>query len=165
MPTKDEVLALTDEVGKLAQAVHDEREAKRSSNRRMTVAIVLVLVIAVRGQFVASKAQKAADKAQDAIELVIAQREESRKNTCESDNRVLEGLRLLASTSAQSSSTFAAQLIGNRPIEGALAERLKAFNTGVVEPFTKLADPDIGKFMPRDCSPTGLKEFYEGTKP
>lgn len=45
MPTSDDVAALTVEVGRLSAAVRAEKEAKRTSNRRMSVVIVLLVLL------------------------------------------------------------------------------------------------------------------------
>lgn len=140
MPTKDEVLALTEQVGNLATQVHGEREAKKWAVRLLAIALLIVAFIAVRSQAAANDAQRAAEKAQDAVDQVIAQRTESRQATCglntvfaKAHNKLVIGI----VTSA-----------GTREIPPSLQD-----------------DVDAQLVPVPDCTPKGIRDFYEGDKP
>lgn len=122
----------------------------------------LVVTLVVAG--VAIRATGAAEKAQDAADLIIEQRTESRRVACETDNSNAAAFRLKAETTALGFEQFAALLIGDRPIEGDLADSYAVFEETVIDPQRDLADPG-GPFADRDCSPEGIEAFYEGTKP
>lgn len=98
------------------------------------------LAVTVVTAFVAADANNAAAKAQAAVDQVIEQRTESRKNTCENNRKFAEAHNKLVIGIVTAA--------GTREIPPSLNEAVKEQIVPVP-----------------DCSPEGIREFYEGAKP
>lgn len=144
MPTRDEVLALTDQVQALAELIFEEKEAKREaekanrrSNRILKVAVAVLAVLVLLLGFAAARANTAADDAKDAVGQVIAQRTESRENVCQSNKGFAEAHnKLVIGIVTQA---------GARPIPPDLQDEV-----------------DEQLVPVPDCTPEGIEAFYEG---
>lgn len=153
MPTRDEVLALTEQVGNLAEEVHGEREAKKWAVRILGTALAVVLVIAVRGQQTADKAQKAADKAQEAVELVIAQRDDARVAACEKDNADANR----ENTKLDRDKDLLDDTFNNPAGRERTPEQQSAVDAYLADQY---AQYDALRSPLRDCSRKGIEAFY-----
>lgn len=127
----------------------------------LLIAFASLLVTIVTGG-VAIRASNAADKAQEATDLVVVQRTEARKNTCEKDLKFALAHNKFVNDDADGDLAFVVTLI-------------TAGGTRTPTPETQtLAEAEFEKIEKQrtenlvavpDCSPEGIRLFYEGDKP
>lgn len=141
--TKEDIAGLTVVVTDLVKVV-------RSRLRRFGIVLALASIAGCIALYAAYRANQAVGRLeQDQLDR--------RVEACARDNKVREGQRLQAQTSATSAQSFARVLIGDRTITPELQVRLDQFNQEVVAPFRLLSDGQAGPFAVRDCSKEAIR--------
>lgn len=142
----------------VAELLRNQRNRWRKWFAVAGVVLLFVVLNQVRVEGVATKAQDAADRAQEAIDLVLAQRTEARLYTCLKDKNFAEGHNAKVISDAQRDNDFLVLLAtdgGRRPIQAkdrAIVEAQMAENN-------RVRDENIVPVP--DCSPKGIADFYE----
>lgn len=143
-----------------AKAAMDALTAEAHGLRTIVKAFMVIIVpLVLAASTFSCVALDASNEAQDAVDTLDEQGVERRVASCLAFNDDQAKLRQLAEVSADAWETFAAILIGDRPIEGDLASTYSAFQAGVVTPLRDIA----AGLEDRDCTPEGIDAYLSTT--
>ena len=142
----------------VAGLLRDERRRWRWRFASVGLVIVILVGFVIRSNRIADDASDAAGEAKHAIDLVLAQRTEARINTCLKDKKFAEAHNRKVVADADKANAFIVLLATGggrreiRPEDRALVDNEIAENN-------QLRDENIVEVP--DCTPAGIKAFYE----
>jgi hypothetical protein len=165
VPTKDEVLGLTEQVRRLARIQTQEREAKRDaarantrSKRILAVAVAVLTVLVVLQGIGLALTASTASTAEAATEQLLVQRSEARLNTCIKDKRFAEAHNAFVTADTASDNAFLLLLATSAGRREIAPEDQPIVDAQIAE-NNRVRDSNLVPVP--DCSPEGITAFYE----